>query len=206
MIVTRDYPGQGPTEVQNNVWVVGGDNEVVVVDASHDVGPIVDAVAGRRVTAIACTHGHWDHVDAAFDLGDAVDARSCCILPTRPSGSAPGRIAHPIVTSLRETCSWPTASSSGYSTPRDTPLGASASITPRATICSTATLFPGGPGSTDDELGDFEVIIASIRERILIMPPETAVHLGHGDPTMWARRPCTCPSGSRAAGSPAWTR
>ena len=48
MIVTRDYPGQGPTEVQNNVWVAGGDNEVVVVDALHDVGPIVDAVAGRR--------------------------------------------------------------------------------------------------------------------------------------------------------------
>ena len=60
--------------MQNNVWVVGGDAEVVVIDASHDAGPIVEAVADRRVIAIACTHGHWDHIDAAFDLRDAVDA------------------------------------------------------------------------------------------------------------------------------------
>jgi hydroxyacylglutathione hydrolase len=45
------------------------------------------------------------------------------------------------------------------------------------------TLFPGGPGSTGDELGDFELIIASIRERILPMPPQTTVHPGHGDST-----------------------
>ena len=45
-----------------------------MVDASHDLGPIVEAVGGRRVDSIACTHGHWDHIDVAFDLRDAVDA------------------------------------------------------------------------------------------------------------------------------------
>ena len=27
-------------EVQNNIWLVGDDHEVLVVDAAHDAGPI----------------------------------------------------------------------------------------------------------------------------------------------------------------------
>ena len=64
----------GEWEVTNNIWLVGDDREVVVVDAAHDTAPIVDAVAGRRVAAIALTHGHNDHINAAVALQDAVDA------------------------------------------------------------------------------------------------------------------------------------
>ena len=64
----------GEWAVTNNVWLVGDDREVVVIDAAHDHVPIVDAVAGRRVAAIACTHGHNDHINAAAALADAVDA------------------------------------------------------------------------------------------------------------------------------------
>ena len=45
-----------------------------MVDAAHEAGPIVDAVAGRRVVAIVCTHGHNDHINAALDVADAVNA------------------------------------------------------------------------------------------------------------------------------------
>ena len=55
-------------EVENNVWLIGDDHEVLVVDAAHDAGPIVDAVGDRRVAAIVCTHGHNDHINAADDL------------------------------------------------------------------------------------------------------------------------------------------
>ncbi|MDD9371767.1 MAG: MBL fold metallo-hydrolase, partial [Acidimicrobiales bacterium] len=64
----------GEWEVTNNIWLVGDDREVVVVDAAHDHVPIVEAVNGRRVAAIACTHGHNDHINAAAALADAVDA------------------------------------------------------------------------------------------------------------------------------------
>ena len=43
----------GEWEVTNNIWIVGDDREVVVFDAAHDHAPIVDAVNGRRVAAIA---------------------------------------------------------------------------------------------------------------------------------------------------------
>ena len=58
-------------EVDNNIWLIGDDAEVVVVDAAHDHHPIVDAIDGRRVVAIVCTHGHNDHINAAVALADA---------------------------------------------------------------------------------------------------------------------------------------
>ena len=61
-------------DVENNIWVVGDDDDCVVIDAPHDVGPILALVAGRRVLAVLCTHAHDDHVRVAPELGRAVSA------------------------------------------------------------------------------------------------------------------------------------
>ncbi|WP_439957942.1 MBL fold metallo-hydrolase, partial [Modestobacter marinus] len=58
-------------DVDNNVWLVGDDHEVLVIDAPHRVEPLLEAVGGRRVTAIVLTHGHNDHITAAVDLREA---------------------------------------------------------------------------------------------------------------------------------------
>ncbi|MGC0333327.1 glyoxylase-like metal-dependent hydrolase (beta-lactamase superfamily II) [Streptomyces sp. SAI-170] len=55
-------------DVENNVWLIGDDQAVLVVDAAHDARTIAEAVAGRRVTAIVCTHAHDDHIGAAHEL------------------------------------------------------------------------------------------------------------------------------------------
>jgi hydroxyacylglutathione hydrolase len=59
------------------------------------------------------------------------------------------------------------------------------------------TLFHGGPGATGRSYSDFDTIVASIRERLLTLPPETAVHTGHGPDTTVA---------AEAAGAAGWTR
>ena len=64
----------GEWEVTNNIWLVGNDREVLVIDAAHDAAPIVEAVHGRRVVGIALTHGHNDHINVAVELADAVHA------------------------------------------------------------------------------------------------------------------------------------
>jgi hypothetical protein len=61
-------------DVDNNIWLIGDDHEVVVVDAAHDHRPIVEAVGGRRTLGVLCTHGHNDHINAAVELADSVDA------------------------------------------------------------------------------------------------------------------------------------
>ena len=55
----------GTWDVDNNVWIVGDDDECLVIDAAHDADAILRAVDGRRVRAIVCTHAHDDHVNVA---------------------------------------------------------------------------------------------------------------------------------------------
>src|SRR5690349_2489089 len=54
--------------VDNNVWLVGDDHEVVVIDAAHDAAAVLAAVGGRRLAAVVSTHGHNDHISAAPDV------------------------------------------------------------------------------------------------------------------------------------------
>jgi glyoxylase-like metal-dependent hydrolase (beta-lactamase superfamily II) len=81
----------GSWEVDNNIWVVGDDSEVVVFDAAHDAGPIVMAVGGRHVVAVVCTHGHNDHVTVAPELGEALDAP----VLLHPADDVLWRMTHP---------------------------------------------------------------------------------------------------------------
>jgi glyoxylase-like metal-dependent hydrolase (beta-lactamase superfamily II) len=57
-------------------------------------------------------------------------------------------------------------------------------------LFSGDTLFAGGPGATGRSFSDFGTIIGSIRDRLLVIDPDTIVHTGHGpDTTIGAERP-----------------
>jgi len=58
----------GAWEVDNNVWILGDDTEVIVIDAAHNAKAIADVVGDRKLKAIVSTHAHNDHVNAAPDL------------------------------------------------------------------------------------------------------------------------------------------
>lgn len=45
------------------------------------------------------------------------------------------------------------------------------------------TLFPGGPGNTKREGGDFPLIIENIRTKLFTLPDDTIVYPGHGKGT-----------------------
>ena len=58
-VVTGTFSLDGQTfDVDNNIWVVGDDDECVVIDAPHDVEAILAVVGDRQVRAIVCTHAH----------------------------------------------------------------------------------------------------------------------------------------------------
>lgn len=52
-----------------NVWLVGDDTEVVVIDAAGDPAAIAEAVADRHVTAVICTQGQPAHTSSAAVIG-----------------------------------------------------------------------------------------------------------------------------------------
>jgi glyoxylase-like metal-dependent hydrolase (beta-lactamase superfamily II) len=68
-------------DVENNIWLIGDDREVLVVDAAHDAAPIAGAVGDRPVRAILCTHGHNDHINAADDLSRATGGAPVLLHP-----------------------------------------------------------------------------------------------------------------------------
>src|SRR5437764_13916323 len=57
-----------------NTWLVGDDEEVIVIDPGADAAGVLDAVGDREVLAVICTHGHADHVAAAFEAAEPDEA------------------------------------------------------------------------------------------------------------------------------------
>ncbi|MCZ4149468.1 Zn-dependent hydrolase, partial [Escherichia coli] len=58
----------GTWDVDNTVWIIGDDSEVMVIDPAHDVAKIREAVGEREVMAVLLTHGHDDHIRAAGEF------------------------------------------------------------------------------------------------------------------------------------------
>lgn len=173
----------GSWDVENNIWLIGDESEVVIVDAAHTAQPIVDAVAGRKVVAIVCTHGHNDHVTVAPELSERLDAP----ILLHPADDVLWEMTHPgfahggLADGQRITVAG--TEIQALHTPGHSP-GSTCLYLPEAGELFTGdTLFSGGPGATGRSFSDFPTIIGSIRDRLFALPPETRVHTGHGDGT-----------------------
>ena len=171
-------------EVDNNVWLVGDDDEVIVIDAPHQLEPLLAAVAGRRVTAIVCTHGHNDHVTVAPQLGE----RTAAPVLLHPADRVLWDMTHPGIPPTGVLADGDVLHVAGTDlqvlhTPGHAPGAVCLSAPGLGVVFSGDTLFAGGPGATGRSYSDFPTILDSIRERLLSLPPQTRVLPGHGDET-----------------------
>ena len=174
----------GSWEVDNNVWLVGDDDQVLVIDAAHDAEAIAEAVGDREVLAIACTHAHDDHVNAAPALSERVGAP----ILLHPADDVLWRLAHEEarpsdtladgdVLRIGET------EIHVLHTPGHAPGAVCFHVPDLKVVFTGDTLFQGGPGATGRSHSDFPTIVESIRTTLLTLPEETVVHTGHGDDT-----------------------
>ncbi|WP_104111250.1 MULTISPECIES: MBL fold metallo-hydrolase [unclassified Arthrobacter] len=174
----------GTWDVDNNVWIVGDERSVYVIDPAHDAGAIAAAVGTRTVKAVLLTHGHDDHIRYAREFATLVEAPVLMnsadqmlwedIYPgTTPDGAIVDgerfEIAGTTLTALH--------------TPGHSPGSVCFYAADLGTVFSGDTLFNGGPGATGRSYSDFPTIVASITERLLSLPGETVVNTGHGDST-----------------------
>lgn len=171
-------------DVENNVWIVGDAERVVVIDAAHDAAAIADAVGGRRVLMIVATHGHNDHIDAAAELADRVHAP----VAIHPDDRMLWDAVHPdrspdLALADGQVIDAGVAHLAVLHTPGHSPGGVCLHLAGEGVLFSGDTLFAGGPGATGRSYSDFPTIIESIRARLLTLPPDTVVHTGHGDDT-----------------------
>lgn len=174
----------GTWDVDNNVWLVGDDSEVIVIDPAHDARAVADAVGERRVTAVLLTHGHDDHIRAVGAFRDLVGAPVHLNPADRMlwddvyPGGAPDReiadgdrfeVAGTVLTAVH--------------TPGHSPGSTCFYAPDLGTVFTGDTLFHGGPGATGRSYSDYATIVASIRDRLLTLPGNTVVRTGHGEST-----------------------
>jgi glyoxylase-like metal-dependent hydrolase (beta-lactamase superfamily II) len=178
-------------DVDNNIWLVGDDEEVLVVDAAHQAAPILEAVGDRRVVAVVATHGHNDHINVAAEVADAVRAP----ILIHPDDLMlwevvnPGREPDGLLDD-GERLSAGGVELTVLHTPGHSPGGCCLYDADGGVVFSGDTLFNGGPGATGRSFSDRPTIVRSIREKLFVLPDETVVHTGHGDSTtIGAERP-----------------
>jgi glyoxylase-like metal-dependent hydrolase (beta-lactamase superfamily II) len=174
----------GTWDVDNNVWLVGDDHEVIVVDAAHDADAIAEAVGDRALRAVVCTHAHDDHVNAAPELA----ARTGAPVLLHPDDLPLWKQTHPDRTPDADLADGQTLTVAGVEltvlhTPGHAPGAVCLYAPALGALFSGDTLFAGGPGATGRSYSDFPTIVESIRERLLTLPAGTTVHTGHGDTT-----------------------
>lgn len=174
----------GTFEVDNNVWIVGDDRDVLVIDPAHEPDRVLEAVGGRHLTAIVCTHGHNDHVNGAVPLAGKTGAPVLLhpddhelwhqVHPDRPPDRAlaDGEVLTVAGTDLEV-----------IHTPGHTWGSICLHVPERGWLFSGDTLFQGGPGATGRSYSDYGAIIRSISDRLLALDGETIVHTGHGPRT-----------------------
>ncbi|SDJ85926.1 MBL fold metallo-hydrolase [Streptomyces indicus] len=177
-------------DVDNNVWLIGDDAEVLIVDAAHDAPAIQAATAARRVTAVVCTHGHDDHIGAAVELAGLTGAPVLLHPADRELWSA----VHPDRKPDGDLTDGQSLEVAGVSvrvvhTPGHTWGSCSLHVPFLDAVFTGDTLFHGGPGATGRSYSDRPTIETSIRKRLLVLPAGTVVHTGHGqDTTIGAER------------------
>ena len=185
LVTSGTFSLDGQTfEVENNVWLLGDDDEVLVVDAPHDADAIEAAVGDRTVVAIACTHAHDDHVRSAPELAERLST-SVLLHPEdrvlwdlvharhEPDGPLRDRQVLEVAGTRVQV----------LHTPGHAPGAVCFSVPDLGVVFSGDTLFSGGPGATGRSYSSYPTILDSIRTRLFALPPETRVLTGHGPET-----------------------
>jgi len=171
-------------QVDNNLWVIGDDDECVVIDAPHSVEDIMALVGERKVKAILLTHAHDDHCRVAPELRERVVAP----IFLHPADRVLWELTH-------TDHLWDMDLVPGWEievggttlrvlhTPGHAPGGVCFYSESLGVVFTGDTLFCGGPGATGRSHSDRPTIEASIRATLFALPDETVVHTGHGEDT-----------------------
>ena len=168
----------GPMD--NNVYVLWcrATGDAVLLDAANEHERLLELCRTLGVRKVLETHGHWDHIQAVPELRDAgysvhVTAQDAAMLPSYDEVLTHDEVIE--VGHLRLHT---------IHTPGHTPGSMCFKLDGAPILFSGDTLFPGGPGNTTFEGGDFPTIISSIEDRLFSpLAADTIVLPGHGDQT-----------------------
>ena len=167
-----------------NAWVIGDDEEVIVVDPGTDARAVFDTAGDREILAVICTHGHAAHVGAALEVA--------------------GRDESPVALHPRDRLTWREAHGDALPeiemeqdgafevsdvtlevmhTPGHTPGSVSIYCEDLGVVFTGDALLATGPCPHEGDYPDFAGQLSAIGSELLTLPPETRVLPGHGEET-----------------------
>ena len=168
----------GPMD--NNVYILRcrQTGDAMLIDAANEHEALLEICEQLGVRSVVETHGHWDHIQAVPAVRDAGYSVA---VTSADAGMLP---SYDLILQDEETLSVGDLRIKTLTTPGHTPGSICFAVEGTNLLFTGDTLFPGGPGNTSFEGGDFPTIIDSIERRIFSrFDPDTLVLPGHGDST-----------------------
>ena len=165
-----------------NSWIIGDDQEVIVVDPGREAGPVLAAVGDREVIAVICTHGHASHAAAAVEVA----ARDEAPIAVHPRDRGFWREAHPDEDpeiDMEDGGIFEVADVAleVIHAPGHSPGSVCLYSEDLQAVFVGDALSADGPVPHEHDFPDFARQLSSIGEQVLTLPGPTRVLPGHGD-------------------------
>ena len=179
-VVVGDY--------DNNVFVVRcrATGDAVLIDAANEHERLLELASTLGVRRVLETHGHFDHIGAVTEMREA----GYEVAVTAADAPMLHEVGYDVLLDDAEVIEFGRLRLHAIHNPGHTPGSISFRLADAPVLFSGDTLFPGGPGATKFEGGDFDTIIRSIDELLFALPNDTIVMPGHGlDTTIGTERP-----------------
>ncbi len=172
----------------NNVFVLRcrETGEAVLIDAANEHEKLLELCRRLGVRRVLETHGHWDHIQAVPAMREA----GYEVAVTQKDAPMLGEMGYDVFIDDAEVIEVGRLRLQAIHNPGHTPGSVSFKVEGAPLLFTGDTLFPGGPGATHFEGGNFETIIDSIDNKLFTFPAETIILPGHGvDSAIGTERP-----------------
>ena len=172
----------------NNVFIVRctATGEAVLIDAANEHERLLELSQALGVKRILETHGHHDHIGAVTEMREA----GYEVAVTAADAPMLKEVGYDVLIDDKEVIEFGSLRLHAIHNPGHTPGSISFHLDGTPLLFTGDTLFPGGPGATQYEGGDFNTIITSINDLLFPFPDDTIVLPGHGlDTTIGTERP-----------------
>jgi len=168
----------------STAWIVGDDDEVIVIDPGEDAAGVLETVGDREILAVICTHGHASHVAAAVEVAERDEAP----VALHPADRLQWRVVHPdsgaeIEMADKGRFEVADVMLEVLHTPGHSPGSVSLYCADLEAVFTGDALLASGPEPHEGEYPDFPGQLTAIGERLLDLPSRTRVLPGHGEET-----------------------
>jgi glyoxylase-like metal-dependent hydrolase (beta-lactamase superfamily II) len=162
-----------------NAWLIGDDEEVIVIDPGRDTAGVLAAVGDREVLAVICTHGH--PVQAALEVAEPDEAP----VALHPKDWLLRRDARQAEIEMADGGIFEVAGVrlEVIHTPGHTPGSVCLYCEDLDVVFTGHALVASGPVPNEGEFPDFAGQLTAIGEYLLTLPGSTRVLPGEGEET-----------------------